>query len=185
MEIKVTEREENPLLDRVEINFKVDHTNAPTPPRSEVLDELSDEMGVHKGLVVIEKLATPHGRQVASGIARIYRSRSNLEEFEPRYLLERTGILDIKVEEEAEIETGAEAEKEEEPEEAGKEEEEAEEEVEEEEEEIDYESLSDETISDIKDKAKELELDYQKLLEAEKENKDRKTLKQWLENKIE
>lgn len=182
MEIKVTEREENPLLDRVEINFKVDHTNAPTPPRSEVLDELSDEVGVNKGLVVIEKLATPHGRQVASGIARIYRSRSNLEEFEPRYLLERTGILDIEVEEEAEIEMGAEAEEEEEPEEAG---EEAEEEVEEEKEEIDYEALSDETISDIKDKAKELELDYQKLLEAEKENKDRKTLKHWLENKIE
>ena len=40
-------------------------------------------------------------------------------------------------------------------------------------------------ISDIKSKAEETDIDYEKLLEIEKENKDRKTLKSWLESRIE
>ncbi|KXA97214.1 hypothetical protein AKJ37_03445 [candidate division MSBL1 archaeon SCGC-AAA259I09] len=53
------------------------------------------------------------------------------------------------------------------------------------EEEIDYRELSKQTISNIKEKDDEVELDYEKLLEAEKANKNRKTLVEWLENKIE
>lgn len=53
------------------------------------------------------------------------------------------------------------------------------------EDEVNYQKLSNLKISKIKEKAKELDLDHEKLLEAEKENKDRKTLKKWLKNKIE
>lgn len=51
--------------------------------------------------------------------------------------------------------------------------------------EISYLKLSNLTISKIKEKTEELDLDYEKLLEAEKENKDRKSLKKWLKRKIE
>lgn len=197
MEIKVTEKEENPLLNREEVNFEVDHKNEPTPPRTDVLEELSNELEIHKGLIVIEKIATPHGKQIASGIARIYGSRKDLEEYEPEYLLERTGILDMEVDEEEmedheeAVEKSAEESKSEEleEEEVSKKEleepEEAEEEEKEPEEIIDYQDLSNETISEIKEKSEDLDLDYEKLLEAEKENKDRKTLKEWLNRKIE
>ncbi len=63
-----------------------------------------------------------------------------------------------------------------------------EEEVEEETEdtEADYEEIVSGTISDAKDALNELENpDYAAALEAEKSNKDRKTLTQWLENKKE
>ncbi len=50
--------------------------------------------------------------------------------------------------------------------------------------EINYLKLSNLTISKIKEKSEELELDYEKFLEAEKENKDRKSLKKWLKKKI-
>ncbi|MDY6770359.1 MAG: DNA-directed RNA polymerase subunit A'' [Candidatus Nanohaloarchaea archaeon] len=51
--------------------------------------------------------------------------------------------------------------------------------------EVDYEDLVDRTIADIKQYAEEHELDMEQLLEAEKANKDRKTLKSWIEDQLE
>ncbi len=48
----------------------------------------------------------------------------------------------------------------------------------------DYEDLSEKTIDEIKETVKEEDLDLRKLLKAEKNNKDRKTLKEWLNTKI-
>ncbi|MFW5912906.1 MAG: DNA topoisomerase I [Candidatus Hadarchaeota archaeon] len=50
---------------------------------------------------------------------------------------------------------------------------------------INYQKLSNLNVSDIKEKSKELELDLEKILQAEKENKNRKSLKEWLDKKIE
>lgn len=49
---------------------------------------------------------------------------------------------------------------------------------------VDYESLVTNTISEIKKTIKEKDLDLNRVLEAEQENKDRKTLVSWLEGKI-
>jgi len=48
----------------------------------------------------------------------------------------------------------------------------------------DYEDLSEKTIDEIKETVKDEDLDLRKLLKAEKNNKDRKTLKEWLNTKI-
>jgi len=50
---------------------------------------------------------------------------------------------------------------------------------------VDYENLTNRTIKEIKSAADDMGLDYRELLEAERENKDRKTLKQWIEGKLE
>ncbi len=74
----------------------------------------------------------------------------------------------------------------EEPEEAEEAEEEAVEEEpgEDDEPEVDYSEIVSGTISDAKEQLQELEdPDYGAALEAEKSNKDRKTLKEWLENR--
>lgn len=126
MEVKVIEKEENPLLEREKINFEVEHKNAPTPPRADVLKELSEEIGVSEDLIVIEKIATLHGRQVASGIARIYKTEKRLKELEPEYLTTRTETSKEKL-----METEEKAEEKEEEKETEKEsEEETEEETE-------------------------------------------------------
>lgn len=87
----------------------------------------------------------------------------------------------------------AETEEEEEPDEDVEDEaEEPSEESEEEEEEpteveaadIDYDELVSENISDIKDRVRDEDLDPAKVLEAEKANKERKTLIEWLENRV-
>lgn len=213
MEVKVTEITENPLLERKEVRFEAEHKGAPTPPRARVLEKLTSELEVSENLIVIEKLATPTGRQVASGIARVYESEKQLRELEPRNLLKRTEVSKEKIEEIGEEEEPEEEKAEEAPEEEEAEKEEPEvaeekkEEIEEEpaeakeqeieekeeetaekeeaEKEIDYQDLVNQNISDIKEKAGEIELDYQKLLKAEKKDKNRKTLVKWIENKIE
>lgn len=51
--------------------------------------------------------------------------------------------------------------------------------------EIDYQDLVEKSVSDIKEFVKENDVDFEKLLETEKENKNRKTLKEWLKSKTE
>lgn len=89
MKVEVVDKVENPLLKRAEIKFKVDHAGAPTPKRLEVRAQLAALLGVAEELLVIDKLASTHGHQVASGIARTYSSREQLEEIEPKHLLKR------------------------------------------------------------------------------------------------
>lgn len=49
---------------------------------------------------------------------------------------------------------------------------------------IDYDELSDRTIKEIKQEVEDSNVDLEKLLEAEKENKDRVTLKDWINDRL-
>lgn len=123
MEVKIIKESENPLVERDEIKFEVEHGNSSTPSRAETLKELSSKLEVSEDLIVIDKMATLQGRQVASGMARIYESKDRLKEFEPRYLVERTEVSKEKSKEaEGESEEGEEDEEEIEEEEVEEEE---------------------------------------------------------------
>lgn len=89
MKVEIVEKSENPLFQRVEIKFKVDHAGEPTPKRLDVRAQLAAQLGVAEELIVIEKLAGAYGRQEASGIARAYSSKERLEALEPKYMLAR------------------------------------------------------------------------------------------------
>lgn len=52
-------------------------------------------------------------------------------------------------------------------------------------EDIDYEDLSEKTIKEIQAAADDMGLDYERMLAAEEANKDRKTLIEWLEARVE
>ena len=109
MKVEITEKVENPLLRRTEVKFKVDHEGGPTPKRLDVRAQLASQLGVSEELVVIDKLASMYGQQVASGMARAYSSRERLEELEPKYLLKRG--LPAEAKEEAKPEEKPKAEK--------------------------------------------------------------------------
>ena len=89
MKVEIIEKVENPFFNRTEIKFRADHKGGPTPTRMDVRAQLASQLNVAEELLVIEKLASTHGRQVASGIARAYGTRERLEELEPKYLLKR------------------------------------------------------------------------------------------------
>jgi len=89
MKVEVVKKTENPLFKRTEVEFRVEHPSAPTPRRFEVRAQLASLLGTSEELLVIEKFAGTHGRQMASGIARVYSTREQLEAMEPKYLLKR------------------------------------------------------------------------------------------------
>lgn len=99
MKVEIIERVENPLLQRAEIKFKVDHAGGPTPKRLDVRAQLAAQLGIAEELIVIEKLASLYGKQASSGIARAYSSKDRLEELEPKYLLKRGLPAEAKPEE--------------------------------------------------------------------------------------
>lgn len=102
MKVEIIEKKENPLFKRTEVKFKADHAGGPTPKRLDARAQLAAQLGVAEELIVIEKLASTHGRQVASGIARVYSSREQLEELEPKFLLKRGMPKEAKAEEKPE-----------------------------------------------------------------------------------
>lgn len=98
MKVEIIEKTENPLFKRTEIKFKADHAGEPTPKRLDARAQLAAQLGVAEELIVIEKLASTHGRQAASGIARVYSSREQLEGLEPKFLLKRDMPKEAKAE---------------------------------------------------------------------------------------
>jgi small subunit ribosomal protein S24e len=120
MKIEISEKVENPLLQRTEIKFKIDHSNGPTPKRLDVRTQLAGQLGVPEEVVIIDKLASMYGRQVASGIARVYGSRQGLEELEPKYLLKRGLPAEAKEKEKSEEKPKAEEKPKEKPKEKEK-----------------------------------------------------------------
>jgi len=116
-----------------------------------------------------------------------YMKRQQVQKEEPEEVIEEDSAKKEAEQEEAEMEEQEAEEK------GGKQDDEArtgtkqhEEKVEEESDsEIDMEETVKMNISEIKDKVKDKDIDFEKLLEAEKENKDRKTLKKWLKKRIE
>lgn len=98
MKVEIIEKTENPLFKRTEVRFKADHAGEPTPKRLDARAQLAAQLGVAEELIVIEKLASTHGRQVASGIARVYSSREQLEGLEPKFLLKRDMPKEAKAE---------------------------------------------------------------------------------------
>ena len=104
MKVEIVEKSENPLFQRMEIKFKVDHAGEPTPKRLDVRAQVAAQLGVPPELVVIEKLAGAYGRQEASGIARAYSSKERLAALEPKYLLVRGLPKEEKPKEEPKVE---------------------------------------------------------------------------------
>jgi small subunit ribosomal protein S24e len=96
MKVEIVQKTENPLFQRTEIKFRVDHAGGPTPTRRDVRAQLAAQLGVSEDLIIIEKMASLFGRQQASGIARVYSSRELLEKLEPRYLLKRNFPEEVK-----------------------------------------------------------------------------------------
>jgi len=92
MKIEITEKKVNPLQDRTEVKFKVDHTGEPTPTRKVVVDELSKILKAGKDTVILNNLDTTYGRGISKGYAKVYVSKEKAVELEREYLLKRNGI---------------------------------------------------------------------------------------------
>lgn len=92
MKIEIVEKKENPLQDRVEVRFTVDHTGEPTPTRKAITGEIAKMMKAKNDAVVLNNLDTTYGRGISKGYAKVYGSKESALKFEREYLLKRNGI---------------------------------------------------------------------------------------------
>lgn len=98
MKLEIVEKKENPPLRRTEVKFRVSHPGASTPKRTDVRNQLASALQSKPELVVIEKMASLHGKSETSGIARVYQTEEEMRALEPQYLFRR-GVAKEKPEE--------------------------------------------------------------------------------------
>ena len=106
MDIEIIEEDENPMLHRTDVRFRVTHEDA-TPSRLSVRDSLAATLNKDAEEVVVRKLDTKFGMRKTVGYAKVYESPEFAREVEQDHMLERNKIT---AEGEAEAEADAEAE---------------------------------------------------------------------------
>jgi small subunit ribosomal protein S24e len=96
MEIEITSRKNNPLLNRTEVRFIIRHQNEKTPTRAIIRDELAEELNAKKEAVIVDELVSHFGLQQTEGYAKVYTSMKKAEELESKFLLTRNKIISKK-----------------------------------------------------------------------------------------
>jgi ribosomal protein S24E len=87
--IEVISDQEDKLLERRHINFKVTHTRAATPRRIDVRKELAQQLNVDPETIILRPLRQKYGRNEADGTAFVYKSVDRARLIERDYLSER------------------------------------------------------------------------------------------------
>lgn len=162
MEAKISSVRENPLLGRFEVEVTLEHEGEATPSEEDVVSRIAAENNLGEDNIEVNGIYTGFGSNSSRAKLKIY------EEFEYDEELEEETVEQEEVETEpTQQEEGAE-----ETEEITKDD-------------VNYEEIVSGTISDAKDDLQELdEPDYEAALEAEKGNKNRTTLVDWLETRV-
>ena len=88
MEIKVIEEKDNPILNRREIKFVVEH-DGPTPSRKNVVEKIAATMNSKVGLVMVYSLKSEFGKRETLGYAKIYETEERAKEVERAYVIAR------------------------------------------------------------------------------------------------
>lgn len=102
MEIEVISKKENPLLDRLEVNFKVTHPKELTPQRKDVRDEIAALLKVKKDQIVIDHMNSEFGKPETIGYAKVYGNKESALQIETKAVLKRNNLLEEKKGEKAE-----------------------------------------------------------------------------------
>ena len=90
MLMEVVTRKENDLLNRVEIEFRIRHSQKPTPSRNELMEMvLKVEPGSKKELVILKRVNTRFGQAFTTGFAHVYSDKDSLESTEMEYMITR------------------------------------------------------------------------------------------------
>jgi len=90
MEVKIVSEKKNPLLQRKEVSFTVEHGDTgSTPPRKEMRRAVANALKADENLVFIKSFSTRTGTSMASGIVNVYDSLEQAKRIEPEYIVKR------------------------------------------------------------------------------------------------
>tara|TARA_B110001452_G_scaffold267229_1_gene276281 strand:- start:4757 stop:5083 length:327 start_codon:yes stop_codon:yes gene_type:complete len=87
--MEIIDRKENPLLNRVEIEFRWTHEGKPTPSRVDMLNGIASiEPGSNRDLIVIKDVNTRFGVSTTTGLGLVYSDAKSMK-VEPDYMHSR------------------------------------------------------------------------------------------------
>ena len=92
MEMEIDSKKNNPLLNRTEVHFTIQHEGEKTPNREIVRSELAEKLNAKKENIIINDIQSSSGIQKSIGYAKIYSSVKKAEETERKYILKRNKI---------------------------------------------------------------------------------------------
>jgi small subunit ribosomal protein S24e len=84
--VEILKENKNPLIDRFEIEFRVDHFGKGTPNRLDLKKKIAAMKNGNEKLTIIKNLKTNFGASYVIGIAYIYENAKELQYFEPFHI---------------------------------------------------------------------------------------------------
>lgn len=102
MEVEIISKKENPLIGRLEVNFKISHPKETTPHRKDVRDEIAALLKVQKDRIVIDNMKPEFGKPETIGYAKVYKSKGDALQIETKAVLRRNYLLEEKKEKKVE-----------------------------------------------------------------------------------
>jgi ribosomal protein S24E len=102
MELEIIGKDENVLLARTDVRFRIDHRGAATPAIGDVRSKLAELLGAKAELVVVKRYVTPFGAGQAEGSASVYADGKALMRVEPKPTLVKNGLVEAEKKEKKE-----------------------------------------------------------------------------------
>jgi small subunit ribosomal protein S24e len=96
--IEILEEKKNPLIDREEIIFRIDHFSESTPNRLEVKKKIAALKNSNEKLTIIRNIQTHFGGTYDVGLANIYEEAKELQFYEPFHIQVRNLPKDTRAE---------------------------------------------------------------------------------------
>ncbi|GAA0666819.1 30S ribosomal protein S24e [Natronoarchaeum mannanilyticum] len=91
MDVEIIDEDENPMLHRTDVTFRITHDDA-TPERLSVRDSLAAKLNKDAGEVVVRSLDTKFGMRKTIGQAKVYETSDHAKDVEQDFMLERNKI---------------------------------------------------------------------------------------------
>ncbi|MBS3778572.1 MAG: 30S ribosomal protein S24e [Candidatus Thermoplasmatota archaeon] len=92
MELEITEKKNNPLLKRTEVQFVTKHANEGTPNRKLIRSELADALNTKQENIIIDSLTSSFGSNISKGYAKAYSSQDHAANVEREFQLKRNKV---------------------------------------------------------------------------------------------
>jgi len=92
MEIEIVSKNENQLLERLELRFRALHPNEGTPNREDIRDKLATMVKVPKERVVVDSMQSEFGRNETVGDAKAYKTKEAAMKYEREHVLVRNKL---------------------------------------------------------------------------------------------
>lgn len=93
MEFKIVQKTENKILERDELEVRIQHEGEPVPTREQVLSKVAASLNKERNQVVLIKLQSKYGISNSIAWIHVYDTAERTKIVEKDYLLKRSGIL--------------------------------------------------------------------------------------------